>query len=258
MLLQQVAITTDIRVSDGTTTYYPWKIDQSNPGGAALNNGDNDRDNFERIDIPGASFGDTYTITITHKGNLFEGDPQYFSLVVTGITNCDPGDPTLTISSPITSSVDHEGYELITASSAISNGLTVNFKANANVLNTGFVVDRSGSSNYFLAMAGPCEDDEEMLRSVKKEKKPFIVPATTTEVTVECVPNPSDGTFKVYMNNIKAGSLQVVDISGRPVYNTNFKNTNMIDMNLRHVAKGVYFVRIATQNDTIVKKVIIR
>jgi hypothetical protein len=248
----------DIRVSDGTNTYYPWKINPANITGAALNNGDNDRDNFERIDITGAGFGDTYTITITHKGNLYDSLPQSFSLVVTGITNCDLGDPTLTISSPITSAVDHEGYELITASSAISNGITVNFKANANILNPGFVADRSGTSNYFLAMAGPCEDDEPLLRSVKKEKKPFIVPVTTTEVTVECVPNPSDGSFKVYMNNIKAGTLQVVDMSGRPVYSTNFKNTNMIDMNLRHVAKGVYFVRIAAQNDMIVKKVIIR
>jgi hypothetical protein len=250
----------DIRVSDGTNTYYPWKINQSNVTGAALNNGDNDRDNFERIDIPGASFGDVYTITITHKNNLYDDLPQSFSLVVTGITNCDLGDPTLTITSPITSSVDHTGYDLITASSAISDGITVNFKANANVLNSGFVVNRGGSSGYFLAVAGPCEDDEEMLRSVtKKEEAVSVLPEeTTTDASANCVPNPSDGSFKVYIKNMKEGVLQIVDVSGRPVHVTNFKNTNVIDVNLQHVARGIYFVRIAAQNGTIVKKIIIK
>jgi hypothetical protein len=251
----------DIRVSDGTNTYFPWRIDQSSPASAALNNGDNDRDNFERIDIPGADFGAVYTITITHKGNLFDNASQAFSLVVTGITNCSLGDPTLTISSPITSSIDHTGYELITASSAISNSITVNFKANANVLNPGFVVDRQSTSGYFLAMAGPCEDEEEeLLRSVKKTEEAiqFFAPETATDADAICAPNPSDGSFKVYIKNIKQGVLQVVDVSGRPVYSSNFSNTNVIDMNLRHVAKGIYFVRIAAANGTIVKKVVIR
>lgn len=253
----------DVRVSDGTTTYYPWKINQSNITGAALNNGDNDRDNFERIDISSPGFGTEYTITITHKGDLFDELDQDFSLVVTGITSCDLNDPTLTITSPITSSIDHEGYGLITASSSISDGITVNFKAVANVLNPGFVVSRGGSSGYFLATAGPCEDESNPLRTIKKEeetvKDPVPVPAakSLTGVSVECIPNPSRGTFKVFVNNIKEGLLQIIDISGKPVYENNFKNRNVIDINVDNLAKGFYFVKVTTPNGAIIKKIII-
>jgi len=189
-------------------------------------------------------------------------------LIVTGITSCTLGSPTLTIIAPITSSVDHEGYNLITASSAISDGITVNFKANANVLDQGFVVNRGGSSGYFLAMAGPCEDESNQLRSITRDKdtrpqemakKPVQVPAvkSLTGVSVDCVPNPSKGVFKVFVNNIKEGVLQVINISGKPVYETSFKNKNVIEVNVDHITSGFYFVKIATQNGTIVKKIII-
>lgn len=75
----------DIRVTkDGTTTFYPWKL-QSSPTALAVRTGDNNVDNIEvvRIDTPAA--GD-YVITVTHKGTLVTG-AQNYSLVVTGITS---------------------------------------------------------------------------------------------------------------------------------------------------------------------------
>jgi hypothetical protein len=75
----------DIRVTkDGTTTFYPWKL-QSSPTDLADRTGDNNVDNIEvvRIDTPAA--GD-YVITVTHKGTLVTG-AQNYSLVVTGITS---------------------------------------------------------------------------------------------------------------------------------------------------------------------------
>jgi len=70
----------DIRITKGTSTYFPWKL-TSNPNDNAVNNGDNNVDNVEKISIPSAS--GTYTITVTHKGTLALG-PQSFSLIVTG------------------------------------------------------------------------------------------------------------------------------------------------------------------------------
>lgn len=75
----------DVRVTkDGTTTFYPWRL-QATPSSPALRNGDNNVDNIEVIKIDTPVAGD-YVITITHKGTLVSGSQDY-SLIVTGITS---------------------------------------------------------------------------------------------------------------------------------------------------------------------------
>ncbi len=69
----------DIRVTQGGTTYFPWRLTGVNTN---ANNGDNIRDPFERVDVSGAS--GSYTITVTHKGTL-SGGSQNYSLIVTGL-----------------------------------------------------------------------------------------------------------------------------------------------------------------------------
>lgn len=75
----------DIRVTkDGTTTFYPWRL-QSSPSALAVRTGDNNVDNIEVVKIDTPTAGD-YVITVTHKGTLVTG-AQNYSLVVTGITS---------------------------------------------------------------------------------------------------------------------------------------------------------------------------
>lgn len=69
----------DIRIIKNEETYYPWKLDLSNLNAAIK--GDNTVDNFERVDINDAV--GTYTIQVTHKGNL-SGGSQNYSLIVSG------------------------------------------------------------------------------------------------------------------------------------------------------------------------------
>jgi len=78
----------DIRVSDGVTTYYPWRLNPASPTAAATT-GDNFRDNVEKIYIASPIPGATYTITVSHKGTLRSGSQDY-SLIVTGITTRTP------------------------------------------------------------------------------------------------------------------------------------------------------------------------
>lgn len=74
----------DLRLTKGGTTYEPWKL----TGVATNAKGDNIVDNFERVDINGAS--GTYTLTITHKGSLADSQQKY-SLILTGITSTNIG-----------------------------------------------------------------------------------------------------------------------------------------------------------------------
>ncbi len=73
----------DIRISDGTTTYYPWVLNPAKPSAPATT-GNNVLDNIEQVLIPGTVPGRSYTITVTHKGTL-NGGSQDYSLIATGI-----------------------------------------------------------------------------------------------------------------------------------------------------------------------------
>ena len=68
----------DVRVTQGETVHYPWKLDAANMNLSATK-GDNIVDNIEKIEVDNPSAG-PYTITINHKGTLAEN--QSYSLLV--------------------------------------------------------------------------------------------------------------------------------------------------------------------------------
>ncbi len=72
----------DLRVTNNGTTYYPWKLDKSNPTNAATNSSENDVDNVEQVYIETPTAG-TYTIEVDHDGTL--ASSQAFSIVISGI-----------------------------------------------------------------------------------------------------------------------------------------------------------------------------
>lgn len=81
----------DLRITQGATTQFPWRLTGVNTN----DRGDNVKDPFERVDIAGAS--GTYTVTVTHKGTL-SGGSQNYSLIITGVSAtpmvCNPEVPT--------------------------------------------------------------------------------------------------------------------------------------------------------------------
>lgn len=264
----------DLRVSDGITTYYPWRLDQSNISGAALNNGDNDRDNVERVEIPNPVFGATYTITVTHKGTHYQPDhnSQDYSLVVTGVTNCTlSSPPNLSLSSPITSGIEYKGYNTITSTSVVSDNITVKFSANAATLNQGFWINRAGSSGisgFFLASSGPCQDNNNppLRQTSNRDVIANEMRDTTTALSlknamanasIQCVPNPSNGAFRIYLKNADQGYLEIFDVSGKTVMKADFFKQNVMDIDIRGIAKGIYFLKINTQKRLLFEKIIV-
>jgi len=78
----------DIRITTESgaslRTFLPWTLDVNNPPLAAVP-GDNITDNVERINVTDSTIpGQTYTITVTHKGTL-SGGTQAYSLLVSGV-----------------------------------------------------------------------------------------------------------------------------------------------------------------------------
>ncbi|RKS00523.1 S8 family serine peptidase [Flavobacterium sp. 102] len=73
----------DLKIFKDGITYYPWKLDPSDPAAGATNDSDNDVDNIEKVQLFGAEPG-VYTIQVTHKGTLLGGQ-QDFSLIANGV-----------------------------------------------------------------------------------------------------------------------------------------------------------------------------
>ncbi len=102
----------DIRVTQNSSTYTPYKLTGVNSNTQA----DNNVDPYERVDISGAS--GSYTITVTHKGSL-QGGSQAFSLVVTGLSSvpCNPTTPTSLTSSNIAATTATLSWDAIPSAS---------------------------------------------------------------------------------------------------------------------------------------------
>mgnify|MGYP001814963875 CR=1 FL=1 len=69
----------DLRVIDGTTLYEPWVLDPAVPAAAATQ-GDNFRDNVEQV-VTGTLGAGSYTVEITHKGQLTNGAQDYALII---------------------------------------------------------------------------------------------------------------------------------------------------------------------------------
>ena len=75
----------DVRVIGNGNTYVPWIIETGSFSNPATK-GDNFRDNVEKIEVDNIPAG-TYTVKVTHKGQLFNAVDQGFSIAVNNITS---------------------------------------------------------------------------------------------------------------------------------------------------------------------------
>ncbi len=74
----------DLQVLGPGGTSYPWVLDPVNPANPASNTTtDNVLDNVEQVYISAPPAG-AYTVQVTHKGTLQGGNPQPFSLIISG------------------------------------------------------------------------------------------------------------------------------------------------------------------------------
>lgn len=136
----------DIRVTNGSSTFFPWKLTAAQPFLAATT-GDNIVDPFEKIQVNNAN-GD-YTITITHKGTLEE--PQNFALVVTGVDSKF----TIRTSEPLKTVCTTQNavynFQYITNSTIPTNLSVANLPAGVNALFNSTSVNATGNVTLTLS-----------------------------------------------------------------------------------------------------------
>lgn len=72
----------DLVIKKGSYIYYPWTLNRAVPDNPALR-GINSVDNVEKVELDSTQVGNTYTITINHKG-ILDRSQQAYSLIISG------------------------------------------------------------------------------------------------------------------------------------------------------------------------------
>ena len=249
----------DIRVTNSTDTFEPWRLITVD----AANKGDNNVDPFERVDVENAT--GQYTITVTHKGNL-SGGSQRFSLIVTGTLSDFTLQPTNSEETTCTetSATFNFNYNQIQAGTTnfstqgVPNGATVNFSTTSLSAPGNFSVTFGNLNNvaagdYDIDIIGDNGNEVE-----KRTVKLIVHQASFAN-------NPQNGGFpldgergisfsKVFLSwekNPNAGSYEV-EVSKSPSFNTLVASG--IENGLRFGVEGlenetVYYWRVKPMNE---------
>lgn len=250
----------DLRLSANSTTYFPWKLDWSNGKASAKANpalqGDNNRDNTEKIEIPNPVAGQVYTLTVNHKGSI--GTGQNFSIVITGLKECVAS---RNIVSTVNSfaSVTEQASSIITLSNTLdSNAHAIYHAGEEVVMTTGFTAIRDSQFRGYIE--GCTTDYAARLRAVERPVVTYPMPISkenTTELPENAVyPNPGTGVFHVKLDGIPSGKVEVVAGNGQAVFGKSFKGQSEMEVDIKNSTPGIYILRVVSDQKVLTKKIV--
>lgn len=245
----------DLRVISNGTTYYPWKLDLSNITGPAIQ-GDNDRDNIEKIEIPSPVAGQVYTLQVNHKGTL-ASNGQRFSVIVTGLEECVANRNI--VSSVNAVSVDHQQASArILATNTVNANAEAVYHAGDEVLMTDGFTAISGST--YRAYIENCTNDYAARKAVvERPVVTYNIPRPKEEIALAdnaVYPNPGNGIFNVRVAGLSEGFVQITNLKGTEFYNRKFKDQGELDVNIKNEAPGMYIVRVVSGNKVFTKTIV--
>ncbi len=76
--------------------------------------------------------------------------------------------------------------------------------------------------------------------------------------SIAIYPNPSKGIFNIEMGSILPKTIEVFDLTGKIVYSKKdfSNNSDLITLNLSAISNGIYFVKIAAENQSVTKRIL--
>ncbi|NRD22095.1 DUF5011 domain-containing protein [Winogradskyella litoriviva] len=199
----------DIRVTQGGTTYSPWRL----TGVSTNGQGDNSKDPYERVDVANAT--GTYTITITHKGSL-TGGSQNYSLIVTGLS----GTPIVcSATTPTGLSIDGFGSSTATVSWDAVPGASYDFRYRETGTST-WTTSSVSSASTSLSGLSPETAYEVQVRSICADNSTSSYTSsasfTTTEVQLNYCTSTSSNVNDEYISRVQLGTID--NTSGAQFY----------------------------------------
>ncbi|MCF8319469.1 MAG: S8 family serine peptidase, partial [Sphingobacteriaceae bacterium] len=175
----------DLRINDGIQTYRPYVLDPDQPANLATT-GDNTRDNVEKISIPDAIPGKTYTLTINHKGNLSSGK-QAYSLILSGVGGSSYCTPTST-GSPNSKIV---GFSLANLTYTAAAGCSsTGYTDLTNQANKTIQVEAGANYPLSSITLGTCGTDQDKIAKIYIDFNNDGTFNETDELVATTIPNP--------------------------------------------------------------------
>ncbi len=240
----------DLRVTNGTSTFYPWRLGGISNPTAAATQGDNVVDNVEKIQffVPSSKVGEVYTISISHKGTL-ENSAQDYSLIVTGIqVNCSPY---LTITAPVPfGEIDLQNASLsIEANNNINPGGEAIYHAgNEVLLTTGF---ETGNDSRFKAYIEGCTNvfERKPVELINREVVKFKLPESDLlgiqDIALELYPNPTTGFTTLYLPNFNGQyQVEILNLLGQRIKGYTM-TAPKLEFDTSDLRNGVYLIKVS-------------
>jgi hypothetical protein len=161
------------------------------------------------------------------------------------------------ITGPVTATQDFRVSSLITASSAISNNLTVNYRAKDILLKAGFFVS-GNSTGKFRAHIDPCVLGAAARISSLAENIIANEEAFDRDEPLTVYPNPNSGVFNVSLNETAGGLIEIYDTFGVKIFNKEFRSQQDIAVDIQDKPNGVYIVKVLSKENVLLSKIIKR
>lgn len=150
----------------------------------------------------------------------------------------------LHVTAAATSSHENQAQNSIIASNNISNNIEVTYHAGNEVLFTnGFTIENGA---IFRGYIEACNDN----------LSTNALQIDEINHDIKILPNPNNGIFKIPLESFKKGEVNVINLIGKIVFQVNFENREEIEISLQDYPKGVYIVRIMSEDKLFSKKVI--
>ncbi|MEZ0005721.1 hypothetical protein ABH942_001078 [Flavobacterium sp. 28YEA47A] len=174
----------------------------------------------------------------------------------TCLTSCVPCPTNLVITTNVLSlSMDYrQAFNTITATNVINNSATGIYHAGTQlVFQNGF---NAATGSDFRAYIEGCTDS-----FVARQN--FINPVVADGLSQEhkiknmtLTPNPNNGLFTLNSKEPISGTIQIIDLYGTLVYETEFKSQTVFEINIHEKPKGMYVVKVLTDKANMIAKII--
>jgi len=206
------------------------------------------------VDLTGLTPCATYYVQVDSDGGA-EGE---FGIKLSDPSTTLNAGPDVTIASCV-------NYADITLASVLNGAADTDgyfVDADNNIVTTFVNNDVAGTFTFTYIVADSCVN-----KQIAKDQATYTINVgecvginETAETTFGVYPNPNKGSFTVSSSALKLnGTLVVTDLSGREVHKLELANvkSNSVDVVLNNAAAGVYMVRLLTDNESFVQRIVV-
>ena len=154
----------------------------------------------------------------------------------------------------------------ITATNTIASGATGIYHAERElILRSGFVA--AAGSNFRAHIEG-CTNSFVLWQNALSEgpvatvpqnesiRNPAPKPQGENIENLVLAPNPNNGSFVLDLKVPTTGSIQIIDLNGRIVYEKTFKNEVKFEIDIQERPKGIYVVKVLGDKANTIRKII--